>query len=138
MAVGFSLKTQSVISALSTCASLAITSASNLLPTPFPALSGETYKENKWPRLSSSASLPKLAKPNVSSSAATSVKRPGFGLADAFHTLVVVALSIDSRTSTLIKSRYEMFQQARNTVTSEPKSLLSTGRISMIESLAGL
>jgi hypothetical protein len=31
-----------------------------------------------------------------------------------------------------------MFQQARNTVTSEPKSLLSTGRISMFESLAGL
>jgi hypothetical protein len=31
-----------------------------------------------------------------------------------------------------------MFQQALKIVTSEPKSLLSTGRICMFESLAGL
>jgi hypothetical protein len=59
-------------------------------------------------------------------------------LAEVINKLVVVATSIASRTSALIKSRYEMFQQALKIVTSEPKSLLSTGRICMFESLAGL
>jgi superfamily I DNA/RNA helicase len=60
------------------------------------------------------------------------------GMSRARDKLVVVATSIASRTSALIKSRYEMFQQALKIVTSEPKSLLSTGRICMFESLAGL
>jgi hypothetical protein len=51
---------------------------------------------------------------------------------------VAASISIASRTSALIKSRYEIFQQALKIVTNEPKSWLVTGRMSTFESLAGL
>ena len=134
----FSLNTQSVISGLPIWVSSVITSFSNFVPTPLPALSGDTYSECKWPLVASSGSLPKLANPNpILASSAIKVYRPGFGLAALLSNLVAASISIAVRTESLIKSRYEMFQQALKIVTSEPKSLLSTGRICMFESLAG-
>jgi len=138
IAVGFSLNTQRVISSLPVCPRALITSASNLLPTPLPALSGETYSENKWPRLSSSASMPKLAKPKPTApSVAIKVARPGFGLTALESNLVAASISMASRTFSLIKFRYEMFQHARKIVTNEPKSWLFTGRIFTFASLVG-
>ena len=137
--MGFSLKTQSVISGLPILPSSEITSFNNLDPTPFPALSGDTYSENKWPFVKSAKSLPKLAKPRPDSpSAAIKVYRPGFGLAALVNSLVAASISIASRTASLIKFRYEIFQQALKIVTSEAKSWLVTGRMTTFESLAGL